>query len=70
MSILPALISRLVCEIPSRQVQREAWHSEFSERPDFIPTYFKVQAKHEKRGLQRPRHFLKRLVRPVVPSQR
>lgn len=70
MSILPALISHLGCEISSRQLPREIWHSEFSDRPDFIPTYFKVQAKTGKPGLQRPWQFLKRLVRPGVPEQR
>jgi len=69
MSILPALISHLSCEILSRQLLREAWRSEFSERPDFVAVSLKLQAKHEKPGPQRLHHFLKRLVRPGVSGQ-
>jgi hypothetical protein len=73
MSILPALISHVSREIPSGHLLREAWHSEHSElnnRPDFIPTYFKVQEEKDKTGLQSLCQYLKRLVRLGISEQR
>ena len=67
MSILPALISHLSYEVLSRQQLREASKNpEFSEHLDLIPIYFRRLAKKQKSGLERPRQFLKRLVRPGV----
>ena len=65
MSILPTSLSHLSSEVLSRQLLRKALKNpECSDRPDSIPTYFKVQAK--KPGHQRPHQFLKRLLLPGV----